>query len=165
MQKSYQLEAQRIRNSNWCLLVVFQVRAARQMTLTHAVGGTSEEDDRQDPTKQIANNVEQPIAAAENGMNKAPKKMLPEQPHQLKKFKFPPRSFGQEVVKKRSFQAQWFDHFKWLHYDEEMDATFCHVYANAEDNGILSGSARRDAAFLTKGFTNCYYVFLKARSI
>ena len=33
------------------------------------------------------NSVE-PIAAAENGMNKAPKMTLPEQPHQLKKFKF-----------------------------------------------------------------------------
>ena len=99
------------------------------------------------PTKQIT--VEQPIAAVENEMNKAPKKCLPEQPHQPKKFKFPSRSFGQKVVKSRSFQAQWFDRFKWLHYDKEMDAAFCHVCAKAEDNGRLSGSARRDAAFLT----------------
>lgn len=115
------------------------------------VGGPSEED-RQDPTKRIT--MEQPIAAAENVMNKAAKKTLPEQPHQPKKFKFPPRSFGQKIVKKRSFQAPWFDRFKWLHYDEEMDAAFCHVCAKAEENGRLSGSARRDAAFLTKGFTN-----------
>ena len=66
------------------------------------VGGASEED-RQDPTQRIANSVE-PIAAAENGTNKAPKKMLPEQPRQ---------PFAQKVEKKRSFQAPWFDRFKW----------------------------------------------------
>ena len=45
-------------------------------------------------------------------------------------------------MKKRSFQAPWFDHFKWLHYDEDMDAAFCHVCAKAEDTGRLSGSAQ-----------------------
>ena len=104
------------------------------------------------PTKQIT--VEQPIVAVNNEINKVSKKRLPKQPHQPKKFKFPPRSFAQKVMKSRSFQAQWFDHFKWLHHDEEMDAAFCHVCAKAEDNGRLSGSARKDAAFLTKGFTN-----------
>ena len=57
-------------------------------------------------------------------------------------------------MRSRSFQAQWFDCFKWLHYDEEMDAAICHVYAKAEDNGRLAGSTRKDAAFLTKDFTN-----------
>ena len=106
-----------------------------------------------EPTQQIANSVE-PIATAENRMNKAPKTMLPEQPHQAGEFKFPPRLFGQNVVKKRLFQAPWFDSFKWLHYNEDMDATFCHVCAKAEDSGRLSTSARRDAAFLTKGLIN-----------
>ena len=104
------------------------------------------------PTKQVT--VEQPIVAVDNEINKVSKKRLPEQPHQPKKFKFPRRSFAQKVMKSRSFQAQWFDHFKWLHYDEEMDAAFCHVCAKAEDNGRLSGSTQKDAAFLTKGFTN-----------
>lgn len=84
-------------------------------------------------------------AAAENGMNKTPKQMLPEQSHQL---------LGQKVEKKRSLQASWFDRFKWLQYDEDMDAAFCHVCAKAEDSGRLSSFMWRDAAFLTKGFTN-----------
>lgn len=56
-------------------------------------------------------------------------------------------------MKKRSFLAQWFNLSKWLHYDEEMDVAFCHVCGKAEENGRLSSSVRRDAAFLTKGFT------------
>lgn len=49
------------------------------------VGGTRE-DDWQDPIQPIT--AEQLIASAGSGMNKAPKKALPEQPHQPKKLGF-----------------------------------------------------------------------------
>ena len=48
-------------------------------------------------------------------------------PHQPQSFAFPNRQFGQKFVVSRSFQANWFKSWKWLHYDEESDTATPHL--------------------------------------
>ena len=37
-----------------------------------------------------------------------------------------------------SFQPSWFDHFPWLHYDEENEAVFCFTCLKADETKSLS---------------------------
>ena len=40
------------------------------------------------------------------------------EPNQPRDFKFPKRSFGKKFPELRSFNAQWFKQFSWLHHNE-----------------------------------------------
>ena len=40
----------------------------------------------------------------------------------------PRRQFGVSAPVNRSFQAAWFNRFKWLHYDVGQDAAYCFLY-------------------------------------
>ena len=60
-------------------------------------------------------------------------------PNQLRNRSFPqneenpgPADYG------RSFQSSWFDHFPWLHYDEEKNAAFCFTCLKAGQSQALS---------------------------
>ena len=48
-----------------------------------------------------------------------------EKPYQPDKFNFPKRSYGKKQPVKRAFQPSWFSRWKWLHYEESIDAAFC----------------------------------------
>ncbi len=50
------------------------------------------------------------------------------QPHD---FSFPKRQFGKSKIVYRAFQSQWFNKWKWLHYDEANDAAFCYLCMSA----------------------------------
>ena len=78
---------------------------------------------------------------------------LPAHPHQPRNLKFPSRNFGKKTIVSRSFQAGWFDRYKWLHYDERTDAVFCHTCRSAKEKNRLK-SSRKDASFISRGFTN-----------
>lgn len=78
---------------------------------------------------------------------------FPEKPHQPKAFTFPIRSFGKKQAVQRSFKPTWFDKWNWIHYNEALDATFCHVCARAEEEGKLKANSK-DLSFIQKGFTN-----------
>ena len=78
---------------------------------------------------------------------------FPEKPHQPKAFTFPIHSFGKKQVVQRSFKPTWFDKWNRIHYNEALDATFCHVYAGAEEEGKLKANSK-DLSFIQKGFTN-----------
>ena len=56
---------------------------------------------------------------------------VPDSPHQPASFKYPKRKFGQKKVVERSFRSDWFKSWPWLHYNEELDAVFCHVCVKA----------------------------------
>ena len=47
-----------------------------------------------------------------------------EKPQHPLSFKFPKHEFGKNIVN-RSFQAQWFNRWTWLHYEETTDWVFC----------------------------------------
>ena len=50
-----------------------------------------------------------------------------EWPNQPMHFKFLKRQFGKTTVVNRSFQYQWFEKWRWLHYGESHDLVFCHM--------------------------------------
>ncbi len=76
------------------------------------------------------------------------------QPHQLKSFDFPKRSFGKKVPVMRSFQAAWFDRWPWLHYIESRDVVLCFHCAEAKKQKKLNWCNNADEAFISKGFYN-----------
>lgn len=76
-----------------------------------------------------------------------------QEPHQPKHFPFPKRPFGKNAAVQRTFQASWFDKFKWLHYDESADSVVCHLCSRAHHEGKLK-SATKDSAFISSGFKN-----------
>ena len=74
-------------------------------------------------------------------------------PHQPRSFNFPSKPFGKTKVVHRSFQSKWFDKYTWLHYDETVDAAYCHTCRKADEQGKLK-TKYKDLAFISSGFTN-----------
>ena len=52
-----------------------------------------------------------------------------------------------------SFTAEWCGKYPWLHYDVKRDAALCHLCMRAEHEHKFLASTKRDAAFLSIGFT------------
>ena len=73
--------------------------------------------------------------------------------HQPKKFSFPYRSYGKTKVVQRRFQAEWFDTWTWITYDETKDAVFCIVCQQASKEKKLSNS-KYEPTFISKGYCN-----------
>ena len=62
---------------------------------------------------------------------KLPTPSVADKPHQPLSFKFPKcKLILEKSVAKRSFQPQWFAHWKWLHYDKEHDLFHLHDTEN-----------------------------------
>ena len=69
------------------------------------------------------------------------------------KFQFPKRSFGQ---RERPAQLQWFEKFKWLHYDLQTDSVLrhlCHRPTCFKEKKFKTGR-KLDMVFIRTGFTN-----------
>ncbi len=79
---------------------------------------------------------------------------VPDQPYQPTDWKFPVRSFGNTKPVRRTFQASWFQKFKWLHYDAAKDAAFCFSCCSTVKSGKLKLKGTTENAFLISGFTN-----------
>lgn len=79
---------------------------------------------------------------------------VPNQPYQPTHIQFPRREFGKSAPVKRSFQACWFNRFKWLHYDVGQDAAYCFVCCKAVKEGKMRLSSHTEESFLVKGFIN-----------
>ena len=54
----------------------------------------------------------------------------------------------------RSFKRNWFNLYKWLHYDLGKDAAFCFVSCKAVKAGKAKFSSCAEKTFLSTGFTN-----------
>ena len=68
--------------------------------------------------------------------------------NQPKNIKFPVQTFGKS---KRSFSADWFTQFTWLHYNESLDAAFCFICMKAiRCNSISSANVEND--FIRTGY-------------
>ena len=55
--------------------------------------------------------------------------------------------------KLRSFQANWFQRFPWLHHDNDTDSAFCFPCIKALSVGAIS-SNDVEQAFVKTGFEN-----------
>ena len=75
------------------------------------------------------------------------------EPHQPRHFNFPKREFGKKSIVKRSFQADWFLKWPWLHYREDNDTVFCHTCVKAFKEMKMSFRSAEDA-FILRGFQN-----------
>ena len=67
-------------------------------------------------------------------------------------FDYPKCSFGNGHL--RSFNKNWYNHFPWLHYNEEKDAAFCFTCMTADMTKVLRLSTKQDKAFISTGYTN-----------
>ena len=79
---------------------------------------------------------------------------VPNQPFQPTHIRFPCRKFGKSTPVKRSFQACWFNRFKWMHYGVGQDAAYCFVCCKAVKEGKMRLSSQTEESFLVKGFIN-----------
>ena len=79
---------------------------------------------------------------------------VPDLAFQPTNISFPRRVFGVTKPVKRSFQASWFNRFKWLHYDVSQDAAFCFICCKAVKERKVRLSTYIEESFLVKGFTN-----------
>lgn len=78
-----------------------------------------------------------------------------DEPFQPANFGFPKRCFGRKNAVFRSCQSSWFAKWKWLHYDAEKDAVFCHTCVTAcRKKKLLTKGNAKDSAFLTSGYCN-----------
>ena len=78
---------------------------------------------------------------------------VPDKPFQPRHLSFPPRSFGKTSPVSRSFQASWFNHFTWIHYNVGLDGAFCFTCCKAVKTGKVKPSGTAEPAFLVNGFT------------
>ena len=62
--------------------------------------------------------------------------------------KFPKSMFGKQS---RSFQSDWFEKWKWLHYDESSDSAFCFLCIRAYTEKKLA-NACKEKTFISIGF-------------
>lgn len=72
-------------------------------------------------------------------------------PHQPRNFSFPKKKIGQW---NRSFKANWFNDFPWLHYVEESDSVICYVCAHQNKQGNLSTAKNKEFTFIKGGYSN-----------
>ena len=76
-------------------------------------------------------------------------------PNQPRRFSFPKQQYGKTKVVHRAFQPQWFEKWKWLHYDESRDLAFCHTCLIAMKTGKMKDkNTYADPAFVYKGYSN-----------
>jgi hypothetical protein len=75
---------------------------------------------------------------------------IPDKFHPRKSFNFPKRTFGLKK-EERSFRADWYEKYPWLHYDVNNDSAFCHLCVTADRQGKFLASTKRDAAFISVG--------------
>ena len=79
---------------------------------------------------------------------------LPSGPnHPPLSFKFPHCEFRKKMIVKRSYQLSWFSKWKWLHYDEDSDAVFCHPCVIASSRNKVKWS-KGESTFINKGYSN-----------
>lgn len=72
-------------------------------------------------------------------------------PHQPHNFSFPKKKIGQW---NRSFKANWFNDFPWLHYVEESDSVISYVCAHQNKKGNLSTAKNKELTFIKGGYSN-----------
>lgn len=72
------------------------------------------------------------------------------QPHN---FVFPSRQIGNDTFY-RSFKAEWFQRWPWIHYSEEKDAAFCYFCLNAEKRQLFLSCTKTEKTFIADGFRN-----------
>ena len=61
-----------------------------------------------------------------------------------------------KTVSHRSFQAAWYDKWRWIHYDQALDKAFCHTCVLAVKQGKIKrfNASPSEVTFLITGYCN-----------
>ena len=79
---------------------------------------------------------------------------VPNEPFQPTHISFPPKEFGKSSPVRRTFQASWFNRYKWLHYDLGQDTAYCFICCKAVKERKVQLSFKTEKSFLANDFTN-----------
>ena len=95
------------------------------------------------------------MASLSSEYSRKVKKSLSIKFHPPRLFKFPKRKFGMKGEAVQSFRVEWCSdaNYPWLHYDVSSDSPFCYLCMSAAHKGKLLASSKKDAAFLSKGYS------------
>jgi len=79
-----------------------------------------------------------------------------DKPNQPRLKSFPKQSFGVKTVSNQSFQAAWFDKWKWIHYDQVNDRAFCYTCVLAMKQGKMKrfNASPSKVTFISTGYCN-----------
>ena len=86
---------------------------------------------------------------------------VPNETFQPTHIALPRREFGISAPVRRSFQATWFNRFKWLHYDVGQDSAFCFVCCKAVKERKVRLSSYTEQSFLVKGWKDATRIFAR----
>ena len=81
-------------------------------------------------------------------------KMASDSPHQPRDISFPRKEFGRTSIRQYTFQAKWFDEWRWLHWDDNKKSVLCFYCWKAFQSGKLTFSKNAEASFVSAGFQN-----------
>lgn len=74
-------------------------------------------------------------------------------PNQSRNISFP-KQFGKTTPREYSFQAKWFDSWKWLHWDDGSKSALCFFCMKAKQSGKVTFSKNAEPLFVSSGFQN-----------
>ena len=102
---------------------------------------------------RVKERAEEPRVEAGNTAQSSKMPDIGSKPSQPRRFNFPKRPFGKKNVVYRSFQAAWFDRWRWLHYDCSRDVAFCFTCIKAIKAGKMKISGNtKGSSFIFNGF-------------
>lgn len=85
----------------------------------------------------------------------AEKSVLTLEPNQPVKDYFPTKSYGSNKnIRYRSFQSSWYAEWKWISYDEQKDAVFCHPCRMVHCLKLKMMNKSAELSFTDTGFSN-----------
>jgi len=79
-----------------------------------------------------------------------------DKPNQPRLKSYPKRSFGVKNISHRSFQATWYDKWRWIHYDQTIDKAYCYTCVLAVKQGKIKrfNASPSEVTFLCTGYCN-----------
>ena len=121
---------------------------------TSVVSNSNEHDSEQAPPDEASHEDHETMkeTAIQKQQNTLKYPAICDKPNQPRHFNFPKRRFGASKIVSRSFQCQWFNKWKWIHYDEAEDLAFCHVCVTAMKTGKMRNHGDVDVAFIERAW-------------
>ena len=116
---------------------------------------TESDTQDQDPDLSDSSSLDVPVSTESHqsdgatSINTHTERLMPAEPHQPR-LQFPKRTFGKQ---KRSFLANWFVQYPWIHYIQEEDCVLC-FYCTTAVQRKYPPTRNADEVFTKTGFNN-----------
>ena len=121
---------------------------------TSVVSNSNEHDSEQAPPDEASHEDHETMkeTAIQKQQSTSKYPAICAKPNQPRHFNFPKRRFGVLKIVSHSFQCQWFNKWKWIHYDEAGDLAFCHVCVTAMKTGKMRNHGDVDVTFIERAW-------------